>query len=308
VTGTPSSFTPSGGAGTISIAVGRECAWSASSQAPWIAITSAAQGQGDGTVTYRVAENEDPVAREGTVAVSDRQVTVPQEAAGCRFQITRNGDPPAPGGGELILSIRTHAVCAWTAASEVPWATVTPGAGRGESTVRVTASPNTGEPRPISVVVAGERIDVVQGSSAVPPAPPAPPAPTPPTPTPPGPPAPTPPAPTPPAPPPPPPPAPPAPTPDPAPAPPAPPPPTPPPPPQPAPEKAIKVSGKVESLAGSCPALTFEVKNYRVYTSSATEFRRGGCRDVSKRSDVVVEGFQQADGRVRAVKITIDDD
>ena len=78
--------------------VARECAWSAASQAAWIVITSAAEGQGDATVTYRVAENADPVARQGTLAITDRQVTVPQEAAGCRFQISRNGDSVGPAG------------------------------------------------------------------------------------------------------------------------------------------------------------------------------------------------------------------
>ena len=88
--------------------VARECAWTVTSQAPWIALTSAVEGQGDGTATFRVAENSEPTGREGSVAVTDRQVTVRQDAASCRFQIARNGDSLGANGGELILGIRTH--------------------------------------------------------------------------------------------------------------------------------------------------------------------------------------------------------
>jgi hypothetical protein len=300
VTGAPSPFGPSGGAGTISIGVARECTWSATSQAPWIAIASGAEGQGDGSVTYRVAENPDPVARQGTIAVTDRHVAVPQEGAACRFQISRNLDPVGARGGELVIDIRTHSACTWTAASEVPWANATPPSGQGDATVHVTVGPNAGNARRISIMVAGQRLETTQRSPGAPPAPAPPPAPTPP-------PAPNP-APSP--------------TPEPAPPPPSPPAPTPPPPtpepapsptpePSPPPEKPIDLAGKVKSVSGSCPSLILQVKDYEVFTSSATEFRRGGCTDIKRGTEVVVQGVELPELRIRAVKITIkggDDD
>jgi hypothetical protein len=306
VTGAPSSFGPSGGAGTITIGVARECTWGATSQAPWIAIASGAEGQGDGSVTYRVAENPDPVARQGTIAVTDRHVAVPQEGAACRFQISRNLDPIGARGGELVINIQTHSACTWTAASEVPWANVTPPSGQGDATVRITVSPNAGNARRISIMVAGQRLETTQRSPGAPPAPEPPPAPKPPAPTPP--PGPTPPpAPTPP----------PGPTPEPAP-PPSPPAPTPPPPapapppsPTPPPEKPIELAGKVKTVSGSCPSLVLKVKDYEVFTSSATEFRNGQCTNIRTGTEIVVQGVELPDRRIRAVKIRIksgDDD
>src|SRR5690242_17928940 len=74
-----------GGSGTVSVDATRDCTWTASANAAWISITSAASGQGAGAVSYRVAPNQDPSARRGTVAVNDQQVQISQEAAPCRF-------------------------------------------------------------------------------------------------------------------------------------------------------------------------------------------------------------------------------
>ena len=67
VSGPPLSFGPSGGVGAITVSAARECAWAASSQAAWIVLTSAADGQGDGSLSYRVVENADPVLRRGVI-------------------------------------------------------------------------------------------------------------------------------------------------------------------------------------------------------------------------------------------------
>ena len=56
----PRSFGPQGGTSAISVSVARECQWSVSSGAVWVAVTSGAQGQGDGTVNVRIDPNPDP--------------------------------------------------------------------------------------------------------------------------------------------------------------------------------------------------------------------------------------------------------
>ena len=129
MTGTPASFGPGGGSGTLSVGVARECSWSAVSQSPWIAFTSAAQGQGEGTVSYHVAANADPVARQGTIVVGEQHVAVAEEPAPCRFDVSGAPDTVAAAGGQIVIEVRTHALCSWTAGSEVPWVGVTPGAG-----------------------------------------------------------------------------------------------------------------------------------------------------------------------------------
>jgi mRNA-degrading endonuclease toxin of MazEF toxin-antitoxin module len=69
------------------------------------------------------------------------------------------------------------------------------------------------------------------------------------------------------------------------------------------------VSGKVTSLSGSCPALSFSIKDRDVYTSSATDFKNGSCRNIGRDSQVSVEGVEMPDKRIRADKVTtLDDD
>ena len=74
--------TPSdGGSGTLSIKLTRDCAWTASTGAAWVVITSAASGQGDGSIIYRVAANSDAAPRHTTIDVNDAKATINQEAA-----------------------------------------------------------------------------------------------------------------------------------------------------------------------------------------------------------------------------------
>jgi hypothetical protein len=80
-------FGPAGGTGTLSIGVDRECPWRAVSPASWITFTSAVDGQGQGSVSYRVAENLDPLPREANVSVADRQVPLSQQPAPCRYTL-----------------------------------------------------------------------------------------------------------------------------------------------------------------------------------------------------------------------------
>jgi hypothetical protein len=72
--------------------------------------------------------------------------------------------------------------------------------------------------------------------------------------------------------------------------------------------RAIELDGEIESTSGSCPAITFVLRNRTVYTTSTTTIRRGPCRDLRRGTDVTVKGFDMSDGRVRADDIRIEDD
>ncbi|HEX6465259.1 MAG TPA: BACON domain-containing carbohydrate-binding protein, partial [Vicinamibacterales bacterium] len=100
VTNSSSSFGASGGEGTLTVNVPRECSWSAASQAGWITITSGNNGQGDGSVKYQVAANADPVARRSSITVGDQQASVAQDAAPCRYDVSAPGNPIAASGGD----------------------------------------------------------------------------------------------------------------------------------------------------------------------------------------------------------------
>jgi hypothetical protein len=277
--GAPRSFGASGGNGTVSVTVSRECSWSAASTAPWVAITSGGAGQGDGTLAYRVDNNPDPLSRAGTIAIGENRLEIAQQAAACGFDVSAPGDPIAPAGGTLQVRIRTHQACDWTAASDSAWASVSPTAGRGDAVVVVTVGANGGPSRSGAVIAGGQRIPVTQAApQAPPPPPPAPPAPAPtPTPPPPPPPAPTPP--------------PPAPTPPPAPA-----PPTPPP-------TEVRLEGRIDIIVGACPDLRLVVDDTVVITTSRTTFRRRSCDDLERRDTVKITGLRQADGTVVASEV-----
>jgi hypothetical protein len=266
--GAPRSFGAAGGNGTVSVAVSRECSWSAASAAPWVAITSGSEGQGDGTLAFRVDSNPDPLSRAGAITIGGERIDIAQQAAACRFDVIAPTDPLEAAGGTIRVDIRTHQVCDWTAASDSAWASVSPASGRGNAVVAVTVAANGGAPRSGSVIAGGQRIPVTQAAPQAPPPPPAPPAPTP------------------------------------APAPPPPPPPAPAPtPPPPAPPTEVEFEGRINFIVGSCPSLRLLVDDTVVVTTSRTTFRKGSCDDLEWRDRVKVKGVRLADGTVDAREV-----
>src|SRR4029077_13768690 len=55
VSGTPSTFGAPGGDGAVTIATARDCTWSITTDASWVAISGDRAGQGEATVSYRVS-------------------------------------------------------------------------------------------------------------------------------------------------------------------------------------------------------------------------------------------------------------
>jgi len=308
VTGSALSFGPGGGTGTLAISVDRECSWRATSPVDWVTFTTSVEGQGDGTVGFRVVENAEPVPRQAALTVAERQITLAQQPAPCRYAL--GGAPEAIGsqGGDATIDLDTHIACSWTAQSEQAWATVTPGSGSGAARIRVSVVPNTGPERPVVVSVAGHRVSMTQRAPATVPTPapnPAPaPAPPPPPPSPSPSPTPTPePAPTPsPSPSPSPTPSPsPSPTPSPSPS------PTPPAPSQPQPVREIELEGELSQLTGSCPDRRFTLQGRTVYTTASTQYQKGNCNTLKNKADVEVKGMLMSDGTVRADRVKFDD-
>jgi hypothetical protein len=72
----------SGGvAPAVSVTTAADCAWTASSNAPWVTLLSGTSGTGPGAVTYEVAANIGN-ARSATLTIAGHTVTVSQTAAG----------------------------------------------------------------------------------------------------------------------------------------------------------------------------------------------------------------------------------
>jgi len=61
---------------SFTVTTGTGCPWTATSNVPWVTLTSGASGSGSGTVGFAVDINLSPVARTGTLAVTGSGVTL----------------------------------------------------------------------------------------------------------------------------------------------------------------------------------------------------------------------------------------
>lgn len=129
------------------------CAWTATSNAPWLTLGSGS-GTGSGNATYSVAANATATARTGTLTIAGQTFTVNQAAGACAITLSPTSTPtPIPGtGGSGTFAVNANGPqCAWTATSlNLPWLTITgasSGTGTGSinfSVVRNAPTPRTG--------------------------------------------------------------------------------------------------------------------------------------------------------------------
>ena len=185
-TNQPASYPSAGGRGSVSIAATRDCGWSISSNASWIALAGERSGSGDAVINYTVSENPVPSARSGMLNVEAVQLPVSQAAAPCTYAIAPSEASIAAAGGAHSVAVTTTSGCAWSAASNASWITVSNGAtGNASATVSLSIGANAGTAREGTVTVAGRtfvaRQAAASGSPGNPP-PPSPPSPTPPPP------------------------------------------------------------------------------------------------------------------------------
>jgi len=162
---TPSSQPVAASGGSVSVVVSTAggCGWTAISQAPWLVISSGANGSGGGAVQVDVQPNTGP-QRSGTASIAGQTFTVVQDS-GCSFVVApQSVNTPAAGGGARI-DVSTAASCAWTAVSGAGWITVTAGgAGSGSGAVDLSFAANPGPGRSGTTTVAGRTVTVTQES------------------------------------------------------------------------------------------------------------------------------------------------
>jgi hypothetical protein len=147
----------------VAVTAGGGCSWTATSNAGWLAITSGANGTGNGAVAFSAAANTG-AARSGTMTVAGATFTVAQ-AEGCTFSIAPESAPITGAGGPLSVAVTAAGACAWTASSNVPWFRVTAGAsGTGNGTVQLTVDSHSGAARSGTATIAGRTFTVNQSS------------------------------------------------------------------------------------------------------------------------------------------------
>ena len=165
-TATPTTFSATGGTGTLNVSAPRECQWTATTTSSWIQLSDSSITQGDGTRSFTVTANGDPSARQAAISVGEQKVAVAQEAAACAFTVSPDRDSIAAGGGQRAISVTaSSSKCSWTARSDADWLVVTEGAGgTGNGQVRYEARATSGPARSGTLTIAGHQIAVTQGS------------------------------------------------------------------------------------------------------------------------------------------------
>jgi hypothetical protein len=159
-----------GGGGSLAVTTQPECAWDASVDVSWITGLSPASGQGTANVAFQVAANEGASAREAMIVVNGEPARVSQRAP-CRYDVAPSSQNVGAEARAGVITITTASECAWTAAPDVSWITVTSGAtGSGNGSVAYTVAPNEGGVRNGAIVIANQRSSITQG--ALPPPPP----------------------------------------------------------------------------------------------------------------------------------------
>src|SRR5436190_397750 len=242
VSGSPTSFGAAGGSGSLAISTPRDCTWSASVDAGWVSLSGDPSGQGDATVSYSVSANGQPAARTATVAVAGQNVQLRQDAAPCRYSLSRTTDTIGATGGSLSVGVTTLSGCNWSAASSASWIAIVSGhSGNATGAVGLTVTPNASSSARVGEVnVAGGIYTVNQDGTGTKPSPSPSPSPSP-----------------------------------------TPPPPTPPPSPGPGGQN-VEFAGVVTNVSGRCPELTFTVSQWTVATDRSTKFKDISCGDVAK--------------------------
>lgn len=161
---TGQSFTAAAGTGSSTVTVGATCPWTASSNASWIAVTAGATSLGTGTVTFSVTANTAATNRSGTLTIAGMTFTVTQAAAPCSFSISPTSQSFTAAAGTGSSTVTTAPGCAWTAASNVSWLSITAGAtGSGNGTVTFSvAARTTTTSRTGTLTIAGKTFTVTQ--------------------------------------------------------------------------------------------------------------------------------------------------
>ncbi len=155
-------FTPAAATSTLNVTAAATCAWTAVSNAPWLAITTGASGTGNGTVGYSVAANTGG-ARIGTLTIGGVTHTVTQTVAACTYALNPAAQTVGAASASGTLNVVTASHCAWTAASNAAWLSLdglTTGTGNGA--VNFTAAPNSGSARTASLTLGGQTFNLTQ--------------------------------------------------------------------------------------------------------------------------------------------------
>ena len=161
---TSSSFTASGGSGSVSVTTSTGCRWKAISNDDWLVVVPGVIGIGSGSFNYTVNANPANTPRTGTISVEGQTFTVMQAGVPCMFSIEPTGELFPDAGAEASFAVTTSPACEWSVSTTDSWIFITSeGSVIGSGLVTYGVSDNfTGVPRQGAISVAGLTFNVVQ--------------------------------------------------------------------------------------------------------------------------------------------------
>ena len=162
----PASVSVGAGAatGTFTVTTPAGCAWTAASGASWVRISGGAAGSGNGVVTFAVAANTSPTARNAALTIAGQTRGIAQQGSGCTYAVSPLAHSVRRAGGTVAVSVTAPSGCTWTAAEGSTWLSIASGAsGSGSGTVTVMVAAYTGTTtRTATATVAGRPVSFSQ--------------------------------------------------------------------------------------------------------------------------------------------------
>jgi hypothetical protein len=158
----------SGGSGSVGVVTVSGCPWTATSNHPWLAVTSGG-GSGSGDVYFTAQPNTNASERIGTLTVAGGQTyTVTQPGMPCAYTLgSYSATVAASGGGGLFTFSSTTAGCSPSAVSFASWITATTSFGGTSGTVNFTVTqPNPSGTDRTGVIQLGDQIFTVKQTAA----------------------------------------------------------------------------------------------------------------------------------------------
>lgn len=132
---------------TIQVTTQQGCAWTATSNAPWLQIGNTQNYTGSQMVSYTIYQNTSQAVRVGTITVGDaytqQTFTVTQAAQSCVYYVTpATASIPVQGGA---ASFQVTTGCSWSASPGVSWIAISAPIGTvlANGAVSYTAAANS---------------------------------------------------------------------------------------------------------------------------------------------------------------------
>lgn len=138
-----------GGNVSFAISTAATCAWTVSSNQPWL-VLGATSGTGSGTIAATALAHSNTAARTGQLTTQGQVFTVTQAGAAaptCTYALSHTSFDYPASGGQVKLGVTTQTGCAWSGTSDQPWLQVTSGSGSGSGDLLATVQGNTGAAR-----------------------------------------------------------------------------------------------------------------------------------------------------------------